>query len=78
MAALVIHQEKPRCKMAYDVLGRLDCWKTKKELLYDMAAENSWFTYFYHEISFSLGIINKTANAKGEIEYKVRKVENPL
>lgn len=28
------------------------------------------------ETSFSIGIINKITNAKGEIEYKVRKVEN--
>jgi len=74
MAALVMHQEKPRCKMAFDVLGREECWKTKKELLYDMAAENSWFTYFYHEISLTIGIINKITNAKGEIEYKVKKL----
>ncbi len=73
-AALVIHQEKPRCKMAFDVLGREECWKTKKGLLYDLAAEKNWFTYFYHEISFSFGVINKITNAKGEIEYKVRKV----
>lgn len=75
MAALVIHQEKPRCKMAFDALGRVDCWMTKKKLLYDQAAENGWLTYFYHEISFSIGIINKSINAKGETEYKVKKVE---
>jgi glyoxylase-like metal-dependent hydrolase (beta-lactamase superfamily II) len=76
MAAMVMNQEKPRCKMAFDVLGREKCWMTKKELLYDKASENGWFTYFYHETSFSIGIINKITNAKGEIEYKVRKVEN--
>ncbi len=75
MAALVIHQEKPRCKMAYDALGREDCWNTKKKLLYDTAAENGWFTYFYHEISFSIGIINKITNTKGEMEGKVEKAE---
>ena len=73
MAALVMHQEKPRCKMAFDALGRVDCWMTKKKLLYDRAAENGWFTYFYHETSFSTGIINKSINAKGETEYKVKK-----
>ncbi len=76
VAALVMHQEKPRCKMAFDALGREDCWKTKKELLYDLAAEKGWFTYFYHEISFSMGIINRVAGARGEAEYKVREVEN--
>jgi glyoxylase-like metal-dependent hydrolase (beta-lactamase superfamily II) len=75
MAALVIHQEKPRCKMAFDTLGRVDCWMTKKKLLYDQAAENGWFTYFYHEISFPIGVINKSINAKGETEYKVEKAE---
>ncbi len=75
MAALVIHQEKPRCKMAFDALGRVDCWMTKKKLLYDQAAENGWFTYFYHEISFPTGVINKSINAKGEMEYEVEKVE---
>ncbi len=73
MAALVMHQEKPRCRMAVDVLGREDCWDTKKKLLYDKASENGWYTYFYHEISFSIGIINKITNAKGEMEGKVKK-----
>jgi glyoxylase-like metal-dependent hydrolase (beta-lactamase superfamily II) len=73
MAALVMHQEKPRCRMAVDVLGREDCWETKKKLLYDKASENGWYTYFYHEISFSIGIINKIINAKGEMEGKVKK-----
>ncbi len=71
MAALVLHQEKPRCKMAVDVLSREECWETKKKLLYDKAAENVWFTYFYHEISFYIGIIHKITNAKGEMEGKV-------
>ncbi len=75
MAALVMHQEKPRCRMAVDVLGREDCWEAKKKLLYDKASENGWYTYFYHEISFSIGIINKITNAKGEMESKVEKAE---
>ncbi len=75
MAALVMHQEKPRCRMAVDVLGREDCWTTKKKLLYDKASENGWYTYFYHEISFSIGIINKITNSKGELEGKVKKAE---
>ena len=75
MAALVMHQEKPRCRMAVDVLGREDCWETKKKLRYDKASENGWYTYFYHEISFSIGIINKITNAKGEMEGKVEKAE---
>ncbi len=37
--------------------------------------ENGWYTYFYHEISFSIGIINKITNAKGEMESKVEKAE---
>ncbi|SNQ61508.1 hypothetical protein MNV_380008 [Candidatus Methanoperedens nitroreducens] len=27
--------------------------------------------HFYHEISFSTGVITKSINAKGEIEYNV-------
>ena len=75
MAALVMHQEKPRCKMAFDALGREECWRTKKKLLYDRAAENSWYTYFYHETSFSVGIIHKITNTRGEMEGRVEKVE---
>ncbi len=74
MAALVLHLEKPRCKMAVDVLSREECWETKKKLLYDKAAGYGWYTYFYHEISLSIGIIHKITNARGEMEGKVEKV----
>ncbi len=67
----VFHHEKPRCKMSFDALGRDVCFQTKKELVYDLGAENKWFAYFYHDVALTIGRMEKTIGTKGDAEYKV-------
>lgn len=74
LAPLVFHVEKPRCKMSFDSLAREDRWKIKKKVLYDLAVENGWLIYFYHETSFTIGKLSKAVNAEGKVENKVIKI----